>query len=57
MTPTRTEHDTFGPIGVPASRLWARKEVSSPRAAAITSGHVTGEQFDASVVPAKMTHP
>ena len=35
----------------------AHQEGSSLRAAAIASGHVTGEQFDAWVVPAKMTHP
>jgi fumarate hydratase class II len=35
----------------------AYQEGSSLRAAAIASGHVTGEQFDAWVVPAKMTHP
>jgi fumarate hydratase class II len=35
----------------------AHKEGSSLRAAAIASGHVTGEQFDAWVVPARMTHP
>ncbi len=35
----------------------AHKEGSSLRAASIASGHVTGEQFDAWVVPAKMTHP
>ena len=35
----------------------AHKEGSSLRAAAIASGHVTGEQFDAWVIPARMTHP
>ncbi len=35
----------------------AHKEGSSLRAAAIASGHVTADQFDAWVVPAKMTHP
>ena len=35
----------------------AHKEGGSLRAAAIGSGFVTGEQFDAWVVPAKMTHP
>jgi len=35
----------------------AHQEGSSLRTAAIASGHVTGEQFDAWVVPAKMTHP
>ena len=35
----------------------AHKEGSSLRAASIASGHVTGEQFDAWVVPVKMTHP
>ncbi len=35
----------------------AHQEGSSLRAAAIASGHVTGEQFDAWVVPARMTHP
>ena len=35
----------------------AHKEGSSLRAAAIASGHLTGEQFDAWVVPVKMTHP
>ncbi len=34
----------------------AHKEGSSLRAAAIASGHVTGEQFDAWVIPATMTH-
>ena len=35
----------------------AHKEGSSLRASAIASGYVTGEQFDAWVIPAKMTHP
>ena len=35
----------------------AHKEGSSLRAAAIASGHVTGEEFDAWVIPARMTHP
>ena len=35
----------------------AHNEGSSLRAAAIASGHLTGEQFDAWVVPARMTHP
>ena len=35
----------------------AHKEGGSLRAAAIGSGFVTGEQFDAWVVPARMTHP
>ena len=35
----------------------AHKEGSSLRAAAIASGHLTGEQFDAWVVPVRMTHP
>ena len=35
----------------------AHKEGTNLRAAAIASGHVTGEQFDAWVIPAKMTHP
>lgn len=35
----------------------AHKEGSSLRAAAIASGYVTGEEFDAWVIPAKMTHP
>ena len=35
----------------------AHKEGSSLRAAAIASGYVTGEQFDAWVIPARMTHP
>ena len=34
----------------------AHKEDSSLRAAAIASGYVTGEQFDAWVIPARMTH-
>ncbi len=35
----------------------AHKEGGSLRASAIASGYVTGEQFDAWVIPAKMTHP
>ena len=35
----------------------AHKEGTSLRAAALSSGHVTAEQFDAWVVPARMTHP
>ena len=35
----------------------AHKDGSSLRAAAIASGYVTGEQFDAWVIPARMTHP
>lgn len=35
----------------------AHKEGSGLRAAALSSGYVTGEQFDAWVIPAKMTHP
>jgi len=35
----------------------AHQEGISLRAAAIASGYVTGEQFDAWVVPARMTHP
>ena len=35
----------------------AHKEGSSLRASAIASGYVTAEQFDAWVIPAKMTHP
>ena len=35
----------------------AHKEGSSLRTAAIASGYVTGEQFDAWVIPARMTHP
>jgi len=35
----------------------AHKENISLRAAAIASGYVAGEQFDAWVIPAKMTHP
>ncbi len=35
----------------------AHKEGSSLRDAALASGYVTAEQFDAWVVPAKMTHP
>ncbi len=35
----------------------AHKEGSSLRAAAVASGYVTAEQFDAWVIPAKMTHP
>ena len=35
----------------------AHQEGSSLRAAAIASGYVTGEQFDAWVMPARMTHP
>ena len=35
----------------------AHKEGSSLRAAAIASSYVTGEQFDAWVIPARMTHP
>ena len=35
----------------------AHKEGSSLRDAALASGHVTGEQFDAWVIPARMTHP
>ena len=35
----------------------AHKEGTSLRAAALASGFVTGEQFDAWVIPAKMTHP
>ena len=35
----------------------AHKEGSSLRASAIASGYVTGAQFDAWVIPAKMTHP
>jgi fumarate hydratase class II len=35
----------------------AHKEKSSLRDAAIASGHLTGEQFDAWVVPEAMTHP
>ena len=34
----------------------AHKEGSTLRTAAVASGYVTGEQFDAWVVPAKMTH-
>ena len=35
----------------------AHKEGSTLRASAVASGYVTGEQFDAWVIPAKMTHP
>ena len=35
----------------------AHKEGCSLRSAAIASGYLTGEQFDAWVVPARMTHP
>ena len=35
----------------------AHKEGSNLRDAALASGHVTGEQFDAWVIPARMTHP
>ena len=35
----------------------AHKEKSSLRDAAVASGHLTGEQFDAWVNPAEMTHP
>ena len=35
----------------------AHKDGSSLRTAAIASGYVTGEQFDAWVIPARMTHP
>ena len=35
----------------------AHQEGSRLRAAAIASGYVTGEQFDAWVMPARMTHP
>lgn len=35
----------------------AHKEKSSLREAAVTSGHLTGEQFDQWVDPATMTHP
>ena len=35
----------------------AHKEGSSLRSAAIASGYLTAEQFDAWVVPARMTHP
>ena len=35
----------------------AHKEKSSLREAAIASGHLTGEQFDAWVKPEQMTHP
>ena len=47
-------------IGYDKAALIAKKahqDGSSLRAAAIASGHVTAEQFDAWVVPAKMTHP
>ena len=35
----------------------AHKNGSSLRAAAIASGHVTADQFDTWVIPARMTHP
>ena len=35
----------------------AHREGGSLRSAAITSGYLTGEQFDAWVIPAGMTHP
>jgi fumarate hydratase, class II len=35
----------------------AHKEKSSLRDAAVASGHLTGEQFDAWVIPEAMTHP
>ena len=35
----------------------AHTEGSSLRASAVASGYLTGEQFDAWVIPAKMTHP
>ena len=47
-------------IGYDKAALIAKKahlEGSTLRAAAIASGHVTAEQFDAWVVPARMTHP
>ena len=47
-------------IGYDKAALIAKKahqEGSSLRVAAIASGYVTGEQFDAWVIPARMTHP
>jgi fumarate hydratase class II len=47
MTRTRTEHDTFGPVEVPADRLWGAQTQRS-----LTNFRISGERMPAALVHA-----